>query len=294
MASIANDLSTAVDIEVANGDRARARVRDAGPSEAELLLRIDESGAAVGATTSGYLQFITYSTLVDIAARADSVIRLLHRPGHFVVEGLPLARVWPAEAAPDVSRALERSHATGAHRTLSQDLTFAIDQLVEIAIRALSPAVNDTFTALTCIDWLGDGLCKISSRWNPRRSHRDGQGYVRVITAEASYARLVDRSFDKIRQAGRGMPAVLIRQLDALGRITEYTTTPEQRAVLMHQAVMILRASDESVPEPDDRADVKRRFEALLEAIARRESRSGLRPLEAGSHPGRDAGRSSG
>jgi uncharacterized membrane protein len=117
---------------------------------------------------------------------------------------------------------------------------------------------------------------------------------VRVITAEASYARLVDRSFDKIRQAGRGMPAVLIRQLDALGRIAEYTTTPEQRAVLMHQAVMILRASDESVPEPDDRADVKRRFEALLEAIARRESRSGLRPLESGSHPGRDAGRSSG
>ena len=51
---------------------------------------------------------------------------------------------------------------TGPHRTLAQDLAFAIDQLVEIAIRALSPAVNDTFTALTCIDWLGDGLCKIT------------------------------------------------------------------------------------------------------------------------------------
>jgi uncharacterized membrane protein len=271
MAGIAKDLTAAVDAEVADGDRARGREREAGLSEAELVARLDEAGAEVGAPTSGYLQFVKYSSLVEIAASADSVIRLFHRPGHFVVEGLPLARVWPPEAAPSVSRALERSHATGAHRTLSQDLTFAIDQLVEIAIRALSPAVNDTFTALTCIDWLGDGLCKISSRWNPRRAHRDDRGFVRVITAEASYARLVDRSFDKIRQAGRGMPAVLIRQLDALIRVMQYTTTPEQRVILMHQAEMILRASTESVPEPDDREDVRRRYDALLEITSRTE-----------------------
>jgi uncharacterized membrane protein len=271
IASIAKDLTVAVDAEVVDGNRARGDGREAGLSEAELLARLDEAGAEVGAATSGYLQFVQYATLVDIAASADSVIRLFHRPGHFVVEGLPLACVWPPEAAPAVGRALERSHATGAHRTLSQDLTFAIDQLVEIAIRALSPAVNDTFTALTCIDWLGDGLCKISSRWNPRRAHRDDQGFVRVITAEASYARLVDRSFDKIRQAGRGMPAVLIRQVDALAKVMEYTTTPEQRVVLMHQADMILRASTESVPEPDDREDVRRRYDLLVEVTSRRQ-----------------------
>jgi uncharacterized membrane protein len=270
MAGIARDLTVAVDAEVADDDAARRR-HFAGLSEAELLARLEERGAEVRAPTSGYLQFVAYSTLVDIAARADSVIRLLYRPGHFVVEGLPLARVWPPEAAPAVTRALERSHATGAHRTLSQDLTFAIDQLVEIAIRALSPAVNDTFTALTC-DWLGDGLCKISSRWNPRRTHRDAQEYVRVITAEPSYTRLVDRSFDKIRQAGRGMPAVLIRQLEALGKVMEYTTTAEQRVVLLHQADMILRSSAESVPEPDDQADVRQRYDALIETALRQET----------------------
>ena len=134
MAGIAGDLTVAVDAEVADDDAARRR-HFAGLSEAELLARLEERGAEVRAPTSGYLQFVAYSTLVDIAARADSVIRLLYRPGHFVVEGLPLARVWPPEAAPAVTRSLERSHATGAHRTLSQDLTFAIDQLVEIAIR---------------------------------------------------------------------------------------------------------------------------------------------------------------
>ena len=163
IASIASDLSAAIDAEVADGTGRAAVSARPGLPEDDLLTLIDTRGAEVRAPTSGYLQFVAYTTLVDIAARANSIIRLLYRPGHFVVEGLPLARVWPPESAPAVTRALEQSHATGAHRTLSQDLSFAIDQMVEIAIRALSPAVNDTFTALTCVDWLGDGLCKIST-----------------------------------------------------------------------------------------------------------------------------------
>jgi len=124
--------------------------------------------------------------------------------------------------------------------------------------------VNDTFTAITCIDWLGDGLCKIALRWNPTTVHRDGAGYVRVISAELSYSRLVQRAFEKIRQAGRGMPAVMIRQLEALAKIKDYATTEEQQQVLLEQAAMILRASRESVPEEADRADVQRRYDALV------------------------------
>ncbi len=168
------------------------------------------------------------------------MIRLLHRPGHFVVEGQPLADVWPAAAAPGVARALGGAHATGPHRTLTQDLSFAVDQLVEIAIRALSPAVNDTFTALACIDWLGDALCKIAGRWEPATVHRDAAGRVRVITVTVSFRRLVERAHDKIRQAGRGMPAVMIRQLDGLAKVMTYTTSAEERELLVEQAAMIL------------------------------------------------------
>ena len=100
--------------------------------------------------------------------RSHAVIRLLHRPGHFVVEGQPLADVWPAGAAAAGRHARSAARTPPARTARStQDLSFAVDQLVEIAIRALSPAVNDTFTALTCIDWLGDGLCKIADRWQP-------------------------------------------------------------------------------------------------------------------------------
>ena len=101
-------------------------------------------------------------------------------------------------------------------------MSFAVDQLVEIAIRALSPAVNDTFTALTCIDWLGASMCKVTANWHPVRVHRDGHGFVRLITSHVSYQSLIERAFEKIRQAGRGMPAVLIRQLDALAKIADH------------------------------------------------------------------------
>jgi uncharacterized membrane protein len=197
------------------------------------------------------------------------VIRLLGRPGHFLVRGHPIATVWPPQAAPDVSDALSRAHITGPNRTLAQDLAFAVDQLVEIAIRALSPAVNDTFTALTCIDWLGESLVKVTTQWRPVRVHRDGHGYVRMITAHVSYERLVERAFEKIRQAGRGMPAVLIRQLEALTKIMEHTQRSGDRELLREQARMIHAASEESVPEPADRADVSREYEEVVRAAAR-------------------------
>jgi uncharacterized membrane protein len=269
MASIARDLSVAIKAEVAHSGSAPNRPVELGADDVELLARIAREGATVPATTSGYLQFVGYPTLVEIGNQADAVIELLYRPGHFVVEGLPLAKVWPPAAAADVARGLARAHATGAQRTLAQDLAFAIDQLEEIAIRALSPAVNDTFTALTCIDWLADGLCKITAQWSPDRFHRNTEGRVRVIAAEAVYSRLVDRAFDKIRQAGRGMPAVMIRQLDSIASITEYTTTDEQRDVLSRQADMIWRSTCEAVPEPDDRADVERSYRAAAAAAAR-------------------------
>jgi uncharacterized membrane protein len=266
IAGIARDLSNAIASEFAiEGNPRRASLSAAGPIP-ELLR---SNGAPVAATASGYLQFVRYSTLVDVATEADAVIELLYRPGHFVIQGLPLARVWPPSSVPEIARGLDRTHVTGAHRTLRQDLAFAIDQLVEIAIRALSPAVNDTFTALTCIDWLSDGLCKITAGWHSRRVHFDDSGKVRLIAAEHSYERFVDRAFDKIRQAGRGMPAVMIRQLEALSRIMEYTTTPAEREVLLRQAHMIMRSNDGSVAEAQDRADVQRRYDALVSVGSR-------------------------
>jgi uncharacterized membrane protein len=263
IAGIAGDLSRAIDAESENPVAGDLR---SGPSLSETLVRLDEDSGVVRAPSSGYLQYVSLNTLIDISSRGHAVIRLLHRPGHFVVEGEPLAKVWPAAAAPGVARALGGAHATGPHRTLTQDLSFAVDQLVEIAIRALSPAVNDTFTALACIDWLGDGLGKIAARWRPVTVHRDATGQVRVITVTVSFQRLVERAHDKIRQASRGMPAVMIRQLDGLAKVMAHTISIEQRELLLEQAAMILRVSEESVPEESDRADARRHYDVVCAA----------------------------
>jgi uncharacterized membrane protein len=234
-----------------------------GPSAEILRGRLDRSGRVVTAPASGYLRFVRHATLVQIAAEHDAVIRLHHRPGHFVTQGHPMATVWPPESANEVGRKLERVHITGPLRTLSQDIAFGIDQLVEIAIRALSPAVNDTFTALTCIDWLGDSLSKIAVEWHPDATHRDRDGAIRLMTVPVSYERLVQRSFEKVRQAAGGMPAVLIRQLEALSKVM--AVAPASRSqVLLDQAAMIQRVCERTVPEAEDQADITARYEALL------------------------------
>jgi uncharacterized membrane protein len=266
IASIARDLAGAIDAEKAlsYGDPDLVN----GPSADVLQARLDQAGRVVTAPASGYLRFVRHATLVRIAAECDAVIRLHYRPGHFLTQGHPVATVWPPEAAGTIGRRLEDVHITGPLRTLSQDVAFGIDQLVEIAIRALSPAVNDTFTALTCIDWLGDSLCKIAVDWHPHTRHRDRIGVIRLITVPVSYERLVQRSFEKVRQAADGMPAVLIRQLDALSKIM--AVAPDSRSqVLLDQASMIQRVSQRTVPEPADQADITARYEALLTLHAR-------------------------
>jgi uncharacterized membrane protein len=265
IASIAADLSGAIEAQGGEDHTAARRTTapERGLSGAELLTRMEAEGGAVKAADSGYVQFIRLRSMVVFARQANAVISLHHRPGHFIVQEHTIGTVWPPEAAAQVNEELARAHITGPYRTLTQDVSFGIDQLVEIALRALSPAVNDTFTAMTCVDWLGDSLCKIVKRWHPVRVHRDEQGFIRVIAAQPSYERLVQRSFEKIRQSSMGMPAIMIRQLDTIAKIMMETTGPAQRRVLLDQAGMIQRASERTVSEEADRADVRRNFEAV-------------------------------
>ncbi len=265
IAGIAKDLMESIDAEFPQrvGEEPVEHAEHSGKSVPELLKLIEERGAVVPSQVSGYIQYVGYAQLIAIATRTDSFVRLEHRPGHYLATGRPLAMVWPRGAAPEVARALRKAHVTGPHRTLVQDPVFAIDQLVEIAIRALSAAVNDTFTALTCIDWLSAGLGRVSGRVLDEGVYRDSTGKVRLIEFDPSYARMVNRSFDKIRQAARGMPAVLIRLIDALGSIMFDATSLEQRVVLRRQADMVLRLAEETVSEPNDLEEIRFRYRRI-------------------------------
>jgi uncharacterized membrane protein len=128
--------------------------------------------------------------------------------------------------------------------------------------------VNDTFTALTCLDWLTSGLSRISSRSLTERVYRDEEGRVRLITADWSYPKMVNRAFDKIRQAASGMPAVIIRILDSLRAVVDATRSSSQREILLRQGEMVLRTARESVTEPNDLDDIESHFASLRERIS--------------------------
>jgi uncharacterized membrane protein len=238
-----------------------------GPSQEELCARLAESGAPIRTPRSGYLQVIRHDILVKIATNANAVVQLPHRPGHFMVAGQVIAWVWPPEAAESVADRLALGHVAGAYRTLPQDVSFGFDQLVEIALRALSPAVNDTFTGMTCVDWIADCLCRISATWRPQRIRRDSEGNIRVIAFQPDFERLVERTFDTIRQAAVGMPAIMIRQLDAVAKVLEQVSDRGHRTALIRQAEAIQRSNLATVADPSDRDDVTERFEAVMAMV---------------------------
>jgi uncharacterized membrane protein len=120
---------------------------------------------------------------------------------------------------------------------------------------------------MTCIDWSGDCLCRISTTWQPQQIRRDETGHIRVIAYQADFERLVERAFEKIRQAADGMPAVMIRQLDALTKILEQTPDRPRQRVLLDQADRIHRANLRTVADSDDRHDVTDRYDAVLDVL---------------------------
>lgn len=222
------------------------------------------AGLAIAAPRSGYIQGADYAALIETARACGGVIRLDRAVGDFVPEGNRLATVWCQAAPPEA--ALQRCLAIDIERTLLQDVEFGVRQLVDIALKAISPAINDPRTAMNCIDYLGAILVAAARRADPPTRHADSGGALRLITAELTFAGLVDRAFHQIRQYGAGDVAVTLRLLDTLLEIGEALAAlpggRQRRAALWHHACMIGRGA-RRLPEFHDRAEVERRIIAL-------------------------------
>jgi uncharacterized membrane protein len=182
---------------------------------------------------------------------------------------MPLCRILPAARAPELVPTLRRAIDVGTHRTLGQDYEFAITQLVEIALRALSSAINDTFTGLTCIDWLGDAIRTIHATPVADGALEDAAGRTRLLFPLPRFARLVKAAFDQIRQAGAGNPAVLIRLLQTFTKLATPITDEPSREALRAQVTAVWEAAASAVFVTLDRTDVERAYDAACTALAR-------------------------
>jgi len=149
---------------------------------------------------SGYVQAIDFDALLHQSVTHDLFIRLDIYPGQFVLVAQCLGMVGHADAvSDDLLVALLDCITIGNERTATQDLSYAMDQLVEIAVRALSPGINDPFTAINCIDQLAAGLSLLADRELPSAQLHDDQGKLRISKPRMGYGNLLDAAFAQIR-----------------------------------------------------------------------------------------------
>lgn len=228
----------------------------------------DDNTAFVTARASGYLQAIDYETLHTIASKNDLLLQLLYRPGDFVARNNQIIAVYPAGGLSDeVQKRLHNAHTLGASRLHIQDVEFAIDQLVEIAVRALSPGINDPFTAIACLDQFSTTLSGLAERAIPSGYYYDTDGRLRMISDAVTFEGIIHGAFDQIRQHGKSDVAVTIRLLEVIAIILARTRTDAQRRVLVQQAELIKRASDEAVFEEYDRQDIAERYDLVVRVL---------------------------
>jgi uncharacterized membrane protein len=228
----------------------------------------DERARPVKASGDGYVQFIDSDALMHIATQENLLLRVANRPGHYVTAGISLVLVWPGDRVnEDLSKKVNKAIILGKQRTPAQDVEFAVSQLVEIAVRALSPGVNDPFTAIRCVDRLGSALFRLAGRAIPSPYRRDKQNQLRVITPPVTFPAFLDAAFDQIRQNARTNASVTIRLMDTIAVVAGSAQRPEDRAALLRQAKLIARGAREGLPEVEDCREVEDRMQEVSRVL---------------------------
>lgn len=222
-----------------------------------------EAVVAIADPRRGYLQEFDADALADWAAAHDCTIQLLVRAGDYVFPGAAIALAEPP--CEGIGEAIRRASALGGQRVSRIDLEYAVRQLAEIAVRALSPGINDPHTAISVLDRMGAALCDMRPRHLPHgRVERDGRVVLSVPAVD--YGGLVDSMFHLIRQSAAGSVAVLVRMLEVLTAVAGLERDGERLSVLRRHADLVMEDAEREVDTPADLDDVRgrhRRFVAM-------------------------------
>jgi len=216
----------------------------------------------------GYLEHLDAQALADWAAKHQRSIKLLVREGDYVFPGAPIALIQPAvDDITDVSEAIHSATGLRRARTSSDDLEYSIRQLVEVAVRALSPGINDPHTAISVLDRLGASLCDVAGR-NLTTGAWLQDGKTCLVVPSVSYDGLTDAMFHMIRQNAAGSTAVLIRLLDVLTAVASCEWQADRCATLARHAKLVVEDARRSIGNRADLHDVLERY-ACFDAVRR-------------------------
>lgn len=263
---VATGINVETVIDLVHGDLRDAVARLTLDSPAPAAPGDVPRGRSVAVREGGYVRALDEAALADWAERQGAVVVLLVRPGDYVFPGAPVAEISPAAAAGDVDAPLRSAFSFGGRQAAGQDLEFAIRQLVEVAVRALSPGINDPFTAIAVLERLGATLCQLTPRHLMGAVVlRSGQAVLHRRTTD--YDGLCDAMFHMVRQNAASSAAVLIRLLEVLTDVLAVETSPARRAPLRRHADLALAAGQEGLEDPAGLADLRARHAAFLRAL---------------------------
>jgi len=221
----------------------------------------------VPAKQSGYIRSVDNTALLRLAGERKAVVRMAHGIGAFVVRDTMLASVALEDPLDEETiAALQATFSISRHRTVDQDAAFGIRQIVDVALKALSPGINDTTTAIMGVDYLTTILARIAPREIPS-SYRYEDGELRVIAMGPSFESLLADSFDQIRSNAEGDVAIMLRMLGALQTIAGLTTIPHRRRALGAQVQWIAELADRTLASAHDRARLDTRLKRVYEAL---------------------------
>ena len=257
------------DLQISNvlrlvGDRGRVVIEEMFPAAAEALSsssssdRLEESGMGPIRQQIVYrgppqaVASIDLGSLLKTAERSGCVLALVCAVGDTVVEGDPLLRVHGGQDRLPDDVAI-KSIRLADNRTFEQDPKYPIRLLVDIAIRALSPAINDPTTAVQTLDQIEDLLRRLAQRSFDRGAVRDAAGAIRVVIPQASWEDYLNLAFDEIRQYGVGSVQVIRRMRAALGALAATIMTSERAAAVQRYLLHLDKAIESSPLDAEDR-----------------------------------------
>ncbi|WP_036214194.1 DUF2254 domain-containing protein [Massilia alkalitolerans] len=217
----------------------------------------------------GTVQTVDEMRLLAWACQHDAVVRMEYKPGEFVAIGETLVSV-AMRAPPDegMIAALNGAYGIDAFRTLDQDPTFGVRQLVDMALKALSPGINDSTTTETCLDHIGVILACCGQRKLQPRDHYDRQGKLRVLSIDIDFAQLTRLAFHQVAESAEGNSAVLLRIMDTICKAGKACAGSAQRGALLDQAEVVGEIALRTAKSDAARAELGARLNALRELLA--------------------------
>ncbi len=225
---------------------------------------------AVASPATGYIQSVDIQQLIDLAERRDLVLRMERSVGNFIVEGAPILAIHSSEPPPaDDCREIRQAFVIGRFRTIDQDPDFGVRQIVDIALKALSPGINDSTTAATCLDYLGAIIAELS-RMKIESDYCSGEKrQLRVISRAATFEEHLGEAFDQIRESASGNTAVLSRMLTAIETIARFVRTERQREALQAHIDLIAEVAQRTIAAAHSRAQIELKLDGAREAVQR-------------------------